>query len=356
MKALEALKDFITIRLGGAAGVLLKNVSGVAQFRNAGDTADAGIKVSALQVSGGTLGANKVLTSDGSGNATWQAEQGITALTGDVTASGPGSVAATVAKVGGATAVNVADAVTKKHAQNSDTGTTSASFGVDTGGTGFKLKDVSGVAQVRNLADSADAGIKASAIQLTTGAAPGSFLQSDASGNASWQPDPGQAMVPIGAIILTAGTGASGLWRVCDGVSLLRGDYPVLFTILGTTYGSVDNYHFNLPDLRGRFPIGNGQGTGLTNRVLGVPGGEETHVLSASEMPTHSHVNTGANPVGTANGLVNTSGTMTGTNYGVSAVNSGLRWEPVSEASQGSGAAHNNMPPYLPLNYIIRCL
>lgn len=86
---------------------------------------------------------------------------GITALTGDVTASGPGSVAATVALVGGAAAADVADAVTKRHTQNTDTGTTSGTFGLLTGSSGAKIKSNSGVLEARNSADNAYANFKA---------------------------------------------------------------------------------------------------------------------------------------------------------------------------------------------------
>lgn len=92
---------------------------------------------------------------------------GISALTGDVTASGSGSVAATVAAVGGATAANVADAATKRHTQNTDTGTTSATFQIDSGGAGPKVKNVSGEIQLRNAADSAFADLRVGNLTVT---------------------------------------------------------------------------------------------------------------------------------------------------------------------------------------------
>jgi hypothetical protein len=85
---------------------------------------------------------------------------GITDLTSDVTASGVGSVAATVAFVGGASAANVADASTKRHTQNTDTGTTNPSFQIDSGNTGSRLKMSGGTLSVRNAADSADADLQ----------------------------------------------------------------------------------------------------------------------------------------------------------------------------------------------------
>lgn len=105
-------------------------------------------------------GSSWVDTSGGGGG-------GITALTGDVTASGSGSVAATVAAVGGATAANVADAVTKRHTQNTDTGTTSATFQIDSGGSGPKIKNSSGELQVRNAGDSAYADLRVGNLTVT---------------------------------------------------------------------------------------------------------------------------------------------------------------------------------------------
>lgn len=92
---------------------------------------------------------------------------GITALTGDVTASGSGSVAATVAAVGGATAANVADAVTKRHTQNTDTGTTAVTFQIDSGSAGPKIKNVGGEVQLRNSADSAYADLRVGNLTVT---------------------------------------------------------------------------------------------------------------------------------------------------------------------------------------------
>lgn len=86
---------------------------------------------------------------------------GITALTGDVTASGSGSVAATVAFVGGVSAASVATAVGQAHTQHTDTGTTNATFQLHSGSSGVKLKNSSGEFQVRNSSDNAYASFRA---------------------------------------------------------------------------------------------------------------------------------------------------------------------------------------------------
>lgn len=97
----------------------------------------------------------------------WVYGGGITALTGDVTASGSGSVAATVAFVGGASAANVADAVTKRHTQHTDTGTTNTTFQLNSGSSGVKLKDSSGELQARNSADNAYADARVKDLTVT---------------------------------------------------------------------------------------------------------------------------------------------------------------------------------------------
>lgn len=75
-------------------------------------------------------------------------------------------------------------------------------------------------------------------------------------------------------------------WLVCDGSAVRRTTYSALFTAVGTSWGAGDgSTTFNLPDVRGRGLIGSGQGAGLTSRVFGTSGGEETHVLTAGEVP-----------------------------------------------------------------------
>jgi len=91
---------------------------------------------------------------------------GVIQLAGDLAGT---ATSVTVATVGGATAANIADAVTKRHAQNTDTGTTQTSFIVDSAGTGFALVDNSGQAQVRNKANSAFAELSALSLQLNKG-------------------------------------------------------------------------------------------------------------------------------------------------------------------------------------------
>lgn len=79
-------------------------------------------------------------------------------------------------------------------------------------------------------------------------------------------------------------------WLLCNGSAVSRTTYSDLFAVIGTTWGSGDgSTTFNLPDFDSRTPIGQGQGSGLTNRTLADTGGSDTHTLSESELPSHNH-------------------------------------------------------------------
>ena len=117
-----------------------------------------------------------------------------------------------------------------------------------------------------------------------------------------------------------------------------RTTYAALFAITSTTYGSGDgSTTFNLPDLKGRVAVGKSADTEFD--VLGETGGAKTHTLSESELPAHTHSMFAAG--GTS---VGGSGTSTGGGAGGA----------VTTGSTGSGTAHNNLQPYITLNYIIK--
>lgn len=78
-------------------------------------------------------------------------------------------------------------------------------------------------------------------------------------------------------------------WLICDGRSLSRKKYKDLFAVIGTSFGSVDDESFNLPDCRSRVLGAIGQGDGLSDRTLGETVGTETHTLTIPEMPSHDH-------------------------------------------------------------------
>lgn len=131
-------------------------------------------------------------------------------------------------------------------------------------------------------------------------------------------------------------------WLLCNGAAVSRSTYASLFTAIGTTFGSGDgSTTFNVPDFRGRAPIGVGQGTGLTNRALAATGGEEEHDLISDEMPAHTHTV----PFSTGGGAT-LSITGTGSTEGTT--------DNETTSSTGSGNGHNNMQPFLAINFIIK--
>ena len=132
-------------------------------------------------------------------------------------------------------------------------------------------------------------------------------------------------------------------WAFCNGQLLAIGSNTALFAILGTTYGGNGQTNFALPDLRGTFPMHQGQGAGLSVRSLGENGGSETVTLNASNIPPLSIS-------GIPNVTVRGTGTQgvgltTGKQLGAATINSNAPFP----------TAVPNMPPYLVVNFII-CL
>jgi microcystin-dependent protein len=93
----------------------------------------------------------------------------------------------------------------------------------------------------------------------------------------------------VGEIRMIASSYAPEGWHFCDGSLLSTTQHPVLFSVLGTTYGGDGATTFALPDLRGRVPIGAGQAPGLSSYSLGVKAGSETVTLTEAQVPSHSH-------------------------------------------------------------------
>lgn len=148
----------------------------------------------------------------------------------------------------------------------------------------------------------------------------------------------------IGEIVTYAGSTNPypTMWLDCDGSSLLRADYPDLFTVIGTTYGSADSTHFNLPDLRGRAIVDAGTGSGLSTRALGDSFGEQDHTLITAEIPSHSHT--------TGNSL------LLGTSVPPPLDALGPNPFPAVTGNTGGDGSHNNMQPSLVFNVYIVAL
>ena len=158
----------------------------------------------------------------------------------------------------------------------------------------------------------------------------------------------------VGEIRLFAGNFAPQGWHLCDGSQLKISDYDVLYSVLGTTYGGNGTTTFNLPDLRGRVPLHQGQGSGLTNRVIGEQTGVESVTLTASQMPAHTHVICVGGAGTTLEAANNYPSDSVGFNRYSSAAQSDCAMKSgVIGTTSNAGLAHDNIMPSLCLNYII---
>ena len=150
-------------------------------------------------------------------------------------------------------------------------------------------------------------------------------------------------------------------WAFCDGQLLPLSQNTALFSLLGTTYGGDGKSNFALPNLQGRLAMHSGQGPGLSLQDLGEAAGTETVTLLQSEIPSHTHfLNADANAA--------TAGSPTGGAYAEGQWNAGqnsgvvnfyttsapdTQLAPTAINFAGGGQPHNNMMPYLTLNFCI---
>lgn len=222
--------------------------------------------------------------------------------------------------------------------------------------------------------------------------------------SASLEPEVRRAIVsasmPTGSVTQFAGSTAPAGWLFCDGSAVRRTTYAALFAVIGTTFGAGDgSTTFNLPDTRGRAPIGAGTGSGLTARTLGGTVGTETHLLTGAESGTsvHNHTQNSHNHTqdshnhtqnahshaagGNANGtgfpyrlggagewgpaldggatssdwwtLPGTT-SATATNIATTATNQAATATNQATAAANASSAHPNMQPSLVFNFIIR--
>jgi microcystin-dependent protein len=155
-------------------------------------------------------------------------------------------------------------------------------------------------------------------------------------------------ITPVGAVLPYAGASAPSQFLLCDGSAISRTNYSALFTAIGTVYGAGNGTTtFNLPDLRGRIPVGKSTDTEFD--VLGETGGAKTHTLDATQMPVHAHsFNSGADTYGFARMSAQANQYLAGSG------STRIKEDYTTIANAGGGLAHNNIQPYITLNYIIR--
>ena len=158
-------------------------------------------------------------------------------------------------------------------------------------------------------------------------------------------------------------------WALCDGQLLPISQNTALFSLLGTTYGGDGKTTFALPDLRGRLPMHQGRGPGLSTRKIGQKGGSETVTLNVAQMPAHDHSGTGtvtgkvqanSGAGDTDNPAGNTLATLSRTNqYSTAGPNTAMHSDTVTgtgnftTSTAGGSQPHNNMQPYLVINWCI---
>lgn len=186
------------------------------------------------------------------------------------------------------------------------------------------------------------------------GGADGDVLTRQADGTVDFEAPTASPEMLSGFLMMYAGSAAPSGWLFCDGSAVSRSTYAALFAVIGTTYGAGDgSTTFNLPDLRGRVPVGVGTGTGGGASGTGLPTGgaaltaisratwkgEETHTLVTAELAAHTH----GVPKETTGSAVKS---LRGTNWDGSSVE--------NTTSTGSGTAHNNIQPVIGVNFIIK--
>lgn len=160
------------------------------------------------------------------------------------------------------------------------------------------------------------------------------------------------ALVPAGNIEYTARSSAPSGWLLCDGSAVSRTTYATLFAAIGTTYGAGNgSTTFNLPDLKGRVPVGRDSGQTEFD-VLGETGGAKTHLLTAAQsgLRAHTHTPNSTGQYVLANGSGGPGGTANVTTGGGGYVQTTLN----NAAAQNATEAHNNLQPYIVLNAIIK--
>ena len=156
----------------------------------------------------------------------------------------------------------------------------------------------------------------------------------------------------IGEIRMFGGTFAPSGWAFCAGQLLPISQNEALYTLIGTTYGGDGQNTFQLPDLRGRVPVHQGQSTGQ-NYVIGSLGGAEQVTLTTQQLPSHPHSANGSTST-SANATSPSANAWSGNDYKQFSTNApNAQMNAGSMGLTGGGQPHDNMLPYLGITFII---
>jgi microcystin-dependent protein len=158
----------------------------------------------------------------------------------------------------------------------------------------------------------------------------------------------------VGEIRMFGGNFAPLGWALCQGQTMAIAENEALFQLIGTTYGGDGQQTFNLPDLRGRIPIHQGTGPNGSTSVLGQSGGVESVTLTTNQIPMHTHsilasMNNATAVTASGNVLAQT---PSYTPY-ISGLTPNVALAPNSGGPAGGSQPHDNMAPFLCINFII---
>jgi len=159
----------------------------------------------------------------------------------------------------------------------------------------------------------------------------------------------------IGEIRMVGFNFAPRGWALCNGQLLSIASNNALFSLLGTIYGGDGRTTFALPNLQGRVPMHYGSGAGLSPRLIGEAAGQESVSLTEAQLPAHTHKARASSLKGNTNSPVGRvwskdAGVQSAT-YTSNAADADMAAGAIAPA--GGGQPHNNMPPYLAVNFVI---